>query len=120
MSAEAIGATCVIGVAVASGFIGLGVAKVAKTQAMRARAEHVGLDARAYQLIGVAEFAGGVGVLAGLRYPPLGFAAGAGLLVLMTGAVLAHARAADGPTQLLPAAVFAAGTLAYLLGLGTR
>lgn len=120
MSIAAIGATGVIGVAVASGFIGLGAAKVAKTPSMRARAEHVGLSAQSYQRIGAAEIAGGVGVLAGLRCLPIGYAAGAGLLVLMAGAVLAHTRTGDRPTQLVPAAVFAAGTLAYLLGLGTR
>lgn len=111
-------ATVSIGALVAAGFICLGAAKVAKTPSMRARAEHVGLSARSYQLIGVAEIAGAVGVLTGLRHAPIGYAAGAGLLCLLAGAAIAHTRSGDGPTQLAPAALFAAGTAVYLSCLG--
>lgn len=108
----------VIGIALAVAFTALGVAKIAKTSPMRARAEHVGFSAESYQLIGVAEVLGAGGVAAGLFYAPVGYAAGAGLLVLLVGAVGAHRRSGDRAADLGPAVLFAAGTLAYLLALG--
>lgn len=103
---------------VAAGFAGLGAAKVIGTPFMRARAEHVGLSAASYRLIGAAELAGAAGVLAGLACDPVGYAAGSGLLLLLGGAVVAHARQGDGLAELAPAVVFAAGTASYLLALG--
>jgi hypothetical protein len=105
--------------AVASGFAGLGAAKLAKTPFMRARAEHVGFSVQGYQLIGAAEVAGAAGVLAGLRYRPVGYAAGAGLLALLGGAAIRHVRQGDGPKELAPAILFATGTMGYLRALST-
>jgi len=107
-----------IGSVVATGFVALGAAKVAKAPSFLTRAAHVGFSAESYQLIGVAELAGAAGVLAGLAYSPVGYAAGLGLLALMAGAAGAHVRAGDGPAQLAPAIVFAAGVGAYLVALG--
>lgn len=108
----------VIGLVLAVVFAALGAAKIAKTSSMRARAEHVGFSAESYQLIGAAEVFGAAGVAAGLVYAPVGYAAGAGLLVLLAGAVGAHLRSGDRAADLGPAILFAAGTLAYLLTLG--
>lgn len=104
---------------VATGFAGLGAAKLAKTACMRARAEHVGFSAEAYQLIGAAEVAGAAGILVGLRHPPVGYAAGAGLLALLGGAAARHLRQGDGPKELAPAVVFATATLGYIVALPT-
>lgn len=104
--------------ALGGAFAALGAAKVAKTPAMVARAGHVGLSVARYQLIGLAELAGALGLLLGLAYAPLGYAAGAGLVALMAGALLTHARQGDSPGEMAPAVLFAAGTVAYLALLG--
>jgi hypothetical protein len=108
----------ITGLALAVAFAALGAAKVARTSSMRARAEHVGFSAESYQLIGAAEVLGAAGVAAGLVYAPVGYAAGAGLLVLLAGAVRTHLRSGDRAADLGPAVLFAAGTVAYLLALG--
>ena len=104
---------------VAAGFAGAGAAKLAKAPSMRARADHVGFGVKAYQLIGAAEIAGALGVLGGLWFIPLGYAAGACLLLLMAGALITHIKVGDKPAEMLPAAVFALVTAAYVVSLGT-
>lgn len=104
--------------AVAAGFAMVGAAKLAKPPAMVARAEHAGFSVRAYQLIGAAEVAGALGVLAGLRFPLLGYAAGVCLLLLMAGAVVTHIRLGDKFVAVAPAVVFALVTAVYLVVLG--
>jgi uncharacterized membrane protein YphA (DoxX/SURF4 family) len=103
-----------LAVVLSAAFAALGAAKVAKTPAMVARAGHVGFSAERYQLIGVAELAGALGILLGLAFAPLGYAAAAGLVALMAGALLTHARQGDGPAEMAPALLFAAGGVAYL------
>lgn len=104
---------------VAAGFTGAGSAKLAKAPAMVARADHVGLSAKAYQLIGAAEIAGALGVLGGLWLTPLGYAAGGCLLLLMAGALVTHIQVRDQPAALLPAVAFAVVTAAYVVSLGS-
>jgi uncharacterized membrane protein YphA (DoxX/SURF4 family) len=101
----------------ATGFTTLGAAKITKRPTMQTRAEHVGFNAKSYQLIGAAEVAGAAGVLVGLAYRPVGYAAATGLLGLLGGAGLAHARHGGDLPDLLPAGAFAVGTLAYLIAL---
>src|SRR5450755_1755901 len=48
------------------------VAKLSGHPRMRHSAEHFGIPWKQYRLIGVAELAAAAGVLAGLRWPPLG------------------------------------------------
>jgi len=109
----------VVAAAIAAGFVMAGTAKLIKAPSMVARAGHAGFSVRAYQLIGAAEVAGALGVLAGLRFPLLGFAAGVGLLLLMAGAVLTHIRLGDKLAELAPAVVFTLATAAYLVALGS-
>lgn len=109
----------IVALALACAFAALGSAKIAKTPAMLTRAEHVGFTAQSYQLIGVAELTGAVGVVAGLAYLPIGYAAGLGLLALLGGALATHLRRGDGPADLAPAAAFAALAVVYLVVLGT-
>ncbi|RNL77576.1 DoxX family protein [Nocardioides marmorisolisilvae] len=110
--------TIITAAGVASGFAALGTAKVMKTRLMRARAQHVGFRVERYQLIGGAELIGAAGVLAGLAYTPVGYASATGLLALLAGAALVHIRQGDGPAELAPAALFATGTVCYLVALG--
>jgi hypothetical protein len=108
----------IIAIALACAFTGLGSAKIAKTSSMVARADHVGFSAQSYQLIGVAELAAAVGVLAGLAYRPIGYAAGLGLLALLCGALATHLRRGHGRADVAPAAAFAALAVAYVVVLG--
>ena len=99
-------------------FTGLGTAKIRAVPAMRERAAHVGMTTGAYRNIGALEVAGAAGVLLGLAEPRLGGLAGAGLLALLGGALVAHRRAGDKLTEAAPALVSAVGVAAYLAALG--
>ncbi len=64
------------------------------------------------------ELAGAVGLLAGILWPPLGIAAGAGLVIYFVGAVVSHLRVADvkgiGPATFMLFAAAAALALRVL------
>ena len=81
---------------------------------MRQSAEHFGIPWSRYRLIGVAEVAAAVGVLAGLSWHPLGVAAAAGLALLLAGALITHRRAADHGKEMAPALIGLALAIAYL------
>jgi hypothetical protein len=87
-----------------------GVAKVFALAPMRAAAAHAGFSVAAYRAIGSLELAAVVGLALGNWAPPLGAAAASGVLVLMVGAVVVHARAGDSAYHWLPA--IASGALA--------
>ncbi len=84
--------------------VGAGAAKITKQDAMLESAEHLGYSEDAYQAIGAAEVAGGVGLLAGAKSRFIGIAANVGVVAVMTGAVIEHVRAGDGPEVYGPAA----------------
>ena len=81
---------------------------------MRQSAEHFGIRWSRYRLIGAAELAAAAGILAGLWWHPLGIAAAAGIILLLTGALITHRRAADSGKEMAPALVAFALALAYL------
>ena len=81
---------------------------------MRQSAEHFGIRWPRYRLIGVAELAAAAGILAGLWWHPLGIAAAAGMILLLTGALITHRRAADSGKEMAPALIDFAITIAYL------
>jgi uncharacterized membrane protein YphA (DoxX/SURF4 family) len=91
-----------------------GSAKVLGHPKMQKSAAHFGIPWRRYRLIGVAELAAGAGVLAGLWWHPLGVAAAAGMILLLTGAVITHRRALDSAKEMAPALLALALTIAYL------
>jgi uncharacterized membrane protein YphA (DoxX/SURF4 family) len=91
-----------------------GLAKVLGHPKMQKSAAHFGIPWRRYRLIGVAELAAAVGVLAGLWWHPLGVAAAAGMVVLLIGAVTTHRRALDSTKEMTPALLTLAITIAYL------
>ena len=82
---------------------------------MRQSAEHFGIPWSRYRLIGVAEVAAAVGVLAGLWWHPLGVAAAAGMALLLLGALITHRRAADNGKEMAAALIALAITAAYLV-----
>ena len=93
----------------------LGLAKILALTPMRALAAEAGFSVGAYRGIGALELAGAAGVALGPALPPLGFLAGAGLLLLLAGAVVTHVRNGDGPRKAAPAVVCAALVAGYLV-----
>jgi hypothetical protein len=97
----------VLSVVLAAVFAMLGTAKLLAVPSMQTRAAHVGFTVAAYRRIGALEVAGALGLLVGVAVPDLRAAAGAGLLLLLGGAVTAHLRAGDGIKDAAPAVVLA-------------
>lgn len=98
-------------------FAVLGTAKVLALPAMRQLAARSGFTPATYRGIGVAELAGATGVVLGLKAPVLGALAGAGLLVLLAGAVFVHVRRHAGAREVAPAVGSAVLVIGYLLAL---
>lgn len=89
--------TGILRTTLALSMLGAGTAKVTKQDAMLESAEHLGYSPEAYQAIGTAEVVGGVGLLAGAKSRAIGIAANVGVIAVLTGAVIEHLRAGDGP-----------------------
>ena len=89
-------------------------AKLASHPKMRHAAAHFGIPWSRYQLIGAAELAAAGGVMAGLWWHPLGLAAAAGMVLLLTGALIAHRKARDAAKEARAALLALAITIAYL------
>lgn len=96
-------------------FTMLGVAKVAGTAGMPARAAHVGLTSAAFKRIGTLELLAALGLALGLVEAWIGLAAAVGLVLLLTGAGVTHLRNGDGPRALAPAVVLTAVLVSYLV-----
>jgi hypothetical protein len=86
-------------------FVTLGTTKVLALPVMRERAREVGFTVGAYRRIGALEVAGAIGLLIGIVQPLIGGLAGAGLLLLLGGALVAHLRKGDGPQKFAPAVI---------------
>jgi hypothetical protein len=110
-------APAVLAVLLALIFLTLGTAKVVAVQPMRVRAAEVGFSTTAYRRIGLLEVTGAIGLLLGAVAPLIGALAGAGLLVLLGGAVVTHLRHGDGPRKFAPAVVCGLLVAAYLVAL---
>ncbi len=84
-------------------------------------AGHLGFTKRTFQLVGLLEILGALGVLIGLAAKKgtflalLNEAAAAGLLVTMVAAVVVHLRKGDGITGAAPALVLGAACLVELV-----
>jgi hypothetical protein len=70
-----------------------------------------------FRVIGVLEIAGVAGLLIGLTVPMVGSLAGAGLFLLLTGALMTHLRNGDGVRTYAPAVLCAALVVVYLVAL---
>lgn len=57
--------------------------------------EIVGVPLKFFPLLAGCEFAGALGLLAGILWPPLGIAGGVGLVLYFVGAVVSHVRVGD-------------------------
>ncbi|MFD4599849.1 DoxX family protein [Streptomyces sp. NPDC058464] len=103
---------------VAVAFLAVGVPKLLALAPMRELAAKSGYSVGAYRVIGALEIAGAAGIALGLAVPLLGGLAGAGLLILMAGAVITHVRGGDA-RGIAPALVSAVLVAAYLAALFT-
>src|SRR5580765_7454694 len=57
--------------------------------------ETVGVPMKYLPLLAACEIAGALGLVAGIWWPPLGVAAGVGLVIYFVGAVVSHLRVRD-------------------------
>ena len=108
----------VLSVLVAAVFLLVGAAKLFALAPMRERAAHAGFSVTAYRGIGALEVAAAAGLLLGLAVPVLGALAGAGLLLLLAGALVTHVRNRDRGRDIVPAVVCAVLVAGYLVALG--
>jgi DoxX-like family len=80
--------------------------------------EVIGVPMKYFVVLAACEFAGAVGLIAGIWWPALGMAAGAGLVIYFVGAVVSHLRVGDvkgvGPAAFLLVLSVAALTLRWL------
>jgi len=95
-------------------------AKLLGLPMMREAAGHFSIPWPRYRLIGVAELAAAAGVLVGLIWRPAGIAAACGMGLLLLGALAAHRRAGDAPSEAGRAVVALLVTVAYLAVVFTR
>ena len=73
-----------------------GVAKVRRDpNVIRVIHEIVGVLLRYFPLLAACEFAGALGMVLGILWPPLGMAAGIGLVLYFLGAAISHLRVSD-------------------------
>ena len=70
--------------------------------------ETIGLPLKYFPLLAACEFAGAVGLVAGIWWPPIGIAAGIGLVLYFVGAIVSHLRVGD---------VKGVGSAAFMLAL---
>ena len=80
---------------------------------MRESAAKFGISWRRYRLIAVPELAAAAGVLVGLSWRPAGLLAAAGMTLLLLGALIAHRRAHDRISDMLPVLVGLGIVVAY-------
>ncbi|MBE1489322.1 DoxX family protein [Plantactinospora soyae] len=79
----------------------------------------VGVTPALIPALALPKIAGAVGLLAGIVYRPLGLAAGIGVVLFFTGAVLAHLRVRDAKGALGPAVLALIGAAAPCLAIAT-
>jgi len=97
-----------------------GIAKIRRDpKVVRVVHEIVGVPMRYFPFLAACEFAGALGLLLGMVWPPLGAAAGIGLVLYFLGATISHLRVGDvkgiGPAAFLLAVSAAVVALRILM-----
>ena len=105
-------ATIVLSVLLALELAATAAMKVIGTGTARANAEHLGVSLGLSRLIGIAELAAAVGLLAGVVVKPLAVVTAAAVVLLMVGAIGYHLKARDKVAAVLPAAITALAAIA--------
>lgn len=85
----------VLSVVLAVVFVGSGGAKLVSVKPSLQIRDKLRVDERLWSFIGGLEVVGAVGLALGVVVSPIGWAAAAGLSLLMIGGIVAHARADD-------------------------
>lgn len=89
--------------------------KVTGQQSMREMAEHLAISWPSYRAIGYLELLAVAGIVLGLWWTWSGVAAGTGTVLLLVGAVVAHARVRDPLPAMVPALATLASAVGYLV-----
>ncbi len=111
--------TVISGIIVVLAFLAAGLAKITKQGQMVEAADRLAFSTTQFQLIGVAESAGALGVLAGLLsndFDALGIAAATGLVLVGFGATASHLKAGDDPKDAAGGAVLAVLAIVHIIG----
>lgn len=96
-------------------FLFAGTAKVRHAEPVTTTLDDLGVGRSLQTFIGVMEALGGIGVVVGLWIAPLGILAAAGLVLMMVGALLWHAKAKDTVKNSVGALVLLGFTTAVLV-----
>jgi uncharacterized membrane protein YphA (DoxX/SURF4 family) len=88
-------ASALLSVVAALVFLLAGGQKVLLWPRVATNLRRLGVGPALTRMIGISEIAGAVGLIAGIWMAPVGIAAAAGLICLLIGAVIYHARAGD-------------------------
>lgn len=96
-------------------FLAAGSSKITGQARALAQADHLRVPHGVYRAIGTLEVLGAIGVVVGLWAAWLGVAAGAGLALLMLGALGAHLRANDRGKAIALAAVLGLVAVGYVV-----
>ena len=108
--------TAVLSLAAALVLLLAGGQKVLMRPRVARNLRRLGVGPALTRLIGVLEIAGAVGLVAGSWVSPLGIAAAAGLICLLIGALIYHARAGDFSNRERRAEALAPGALLVVAG----
>jgi hypothetical protein len=84
-------------------FAAIATTKLLALPAVRREAAHLGFTVNQYRLIGGAELAAAVGLVAALVWTPIAIAACVGVVILLIGAIAILRRAGDPAARALPA-----------------
>src|SRR6516165_1894347 len=103
----------VIAILLAAMLVFSGLGKIRRDpRQMRVVHEIIGVPLKYFTLLATCEFAGSLGLVLGIWWPPLGVAAGIGLVLYFVGAVASHLRVGDvkgiGPAAFMLAVAAAA------------
>ncbi|MEM7323561.1 MAG: DoxX family protein [Actinomycetota bacterium] len=115
----------IVGLLLAAGIAMAGVSKLRGDAAMVETQERFGMSAGLFRIIGGLEVLAAIGLIIGLftdgqNAEWIGFLAAVGLILLLIGAVVSHARAGDPPSGWVPAIVMLALSVLYIIFIGAR
>ncbi len=107
----------ILAVVIAVPFLVGGIGKILDVEMMAIARQHLGLPPGLFRIVGILEFLGGVGVLAGLHQdlPLIGILAAIGLIGMTIGAGFYHQKAGDTMKQWLPAVVMGSLPIFYII-----
>jgi hypothetical protein len=96
-----------------------GRAKLVKDEEVTQTMTRLGVPLSWFPVLALLEFAGALGLMAGILYRPLGIAAGIGVVLYFVGAVISHLRAKDVKGMPVPVVLTLLSAAPLLLGFAT-